>query len=342
MQDVIGNADASTAASKARDNELAKIMFEGGHQYRKKLRLPDMSPAAAKLRDAVRRPPLERTSILSFASNELRHRLSAPQAQEASFFDFYENDCVGRYFFERFVAEVHPVHGNMLLLCGRYRTTVHKKRQVAQQLCDEFVNAISEIYSGEDPHVLVEAYAAGRKVVAKPGKKSKRQMHKTSKVEEAKGIVHDVVNKMSRGLPPDLVQDMHSQLQDELEVFWRAFKRSQWIDLYARHKSLENEHVHDEDFHQFRVLGVGGFGSVNAAIKKVHWRRAHCFLALVNAEAFAKSNLVWLSASNVISQDTGLLVAIKRMDKKLIKHKNRYKVWLRSRTVLTSASVLRH
>ena len=29
MQDVIGNADTRTAASKARDNELAKIMFEG-------------------------------------------------------------------------------------------------------------------------------------------------------------------------------------------------------------------------------------------------------------------------------------------------------------------------
>ena len=41
----------------------------------------------------------------------------------------------------------------------------------------------------------------------------------------------------------------------------------------------------------FRVLGVGGFGSVNAALKK----------------------------------DTGHLFAVKRMDKKLIKHKNRYR-----------------
>ena len=47
----------------------------------------------------------------------------------------------------------------------------------------------------------------------------------------------------------------------------------------------------EDDFHQFRVLGVGGFGSVYAAVKK----------------------------------DTGALLATKRMDKKLIKHKNRYK-----------------
>ena len=54
---------------------------------------------------------------------------------------------------------------------------------------------------------------------------------------------------------------------------------------------MEAETCHEDDFHLFRVLGVGGFGAVHAAVKK----------------------------------DTGALVAIKRMDKKLIKHKNRYK-----------------
>ena len=54
---------------------------------------------------------------------------------------------------------------------------------------------------------------------------------------------------------------------------------------------LEKHTVDQDDFHQFRVLGVGGFGAVHAAVKR----------------------------------DTGCLVAIKRMDKKLIKHKNRYK-----------------
>ena len=54
---------------------------------------------------------------------------------------------------------------------------------------------------------------------------------------------------------------------------------------------MELQTVVEDDFHQFRVLGVGGFGSVYAAVKK----------------------------------DTGALLAIKRMDKKLIKHKNRYK-----------------
>ena len=54
---------------------------------------------------------------------------------------------------------------------------------------------------------------------------------------------------------------------------------------------MEQLCVTEDDFHQFRVLGVGGFGSVYAAVKK----------------------------------DTGALLATKRMDKKLIKHKNRYK-----------------
>ena len=55
--------------------------------------------------------------------------------------------------------------------------------------------------------------------------------------------------------------------------------------------SLSDYTVGADDFHEFRVLGVGGFGSVCAALKK----------------------------------DTGVIYAVKKMDKKLIKAKNRYK-----------------
>ena len=125
-----------------------------------------------------------------------------------SFYSFYDEDIVGRHFMERFIADVQPAHGNMLLLCGRYRTTAHKKRQIAQELCDQFVNAVTEIYSGEDVDSLLEAYNEGRKPVPKPGKKSSRQNLKASKIEEAKTITQEVVNRMGCGLPPDLVSEM--------------------------------------------------------------------------------------------------------------------------------------
>ena len=69
-------------------------------------------------------------------------------------------------------------------------------------------------------------------------------------------------------LPPAARAHRHALLKEDLNDYWGGFKRSKYFDLYARHKSLEIETVHEEDFHQFRVLGVGGFGSVNAAIKK--------------------------------------------------------------------------
>ena len=55
--------------------------------------------------------------------------------------------------------------------------------------------------------------------------------------------------------------------------------------------ALSDYTVGADDFHEFRVLGVGGFGSVCAALKK----------------------------------DTGAIYAVKKVDKKLIKAKNRYK-----------------
>jgi hypothetical protein len=40
------------------------------------------------------------------------------------------------------------------------------------------------------------------------------------------------------------------------------------MDKYVQARGMEEQHVCDDDFHQFRVLGVGGFGAVHAAVKK--------------------------------------------------------------------------
>ena len=80
-------------------------------------------------------------------------------------------------------------------------------------------------------------------------------------------------------------------LLEDLHIYWPAFKRSKWMDYFGRSRQMETLHVTQEDFHQFRILGVGGFGAVHAAMKR----------------------------------DTGMLCAIKRMDKKLVKHNTRYR-----------------
>lgn len=53
MQDLLAGVEGGNGGSKARDNELAKAMFEGGNQYRKKLKLPEMSEAAQKCKEEV-------------------------------------------------------------------------------------------------------------------------------------------------------------------------------------------------------------------------------------------------------------------------------------------------
>jgi hypothetical protein len=168
---------------------------------------------------------------------------------------------------------------------------VHQKRGIAQDLCDSFVSTVTEIWSGEDPDTIVEAWKEGKKPQPKPGKKSLRQGQQKAKIDEAKAIQQSVLMKLGRGTPPDLINDMNDLLKDGLDDYFGAFKASKHFETYARARAMETHHVTEEDFHQFRVLGVGGFGSVNAAVKK----------------------------------DTGLMLAIKRMDKKLIKHKNRYR-----------------
>ena len=190
----------------------------------------------------------------------------------------------------RFVQDVQPVHGNFLLQCGRYRYSTHEKRAVAQDVCDHFVAIVTDIYSGEDIDKWIDAHEAGQKKPA-PSKGSTRQKEKNGKITEAKSEVESVLNKLVKGTPPDLLDDLVNILKDDLDSYWSAFKRSKYLEQYAKARQMEEGTTVQDDYHQFRVLGVGGFGAVHAAVKR----------------------------------DTGLLCAIKRMDKKLIKHKNRYK-----------------
>ena len=50
--DILNEGGHKNAAS---NNELAKAMFEGTHQYRRKLKLPEMNEYAEKIKTAVRR-----------------------------------------------------------------------------------------------------------------------------------------------------------------------------------------------------------------------------------------------------------------------------------------------
>ena len=49
-------------------------------------------------------------------------------------------------------------------------------------------------------------------------------------------------------------------LLEDLHIYWPAFKQSKWMDYFGRARQMETLHVAQEDFHQFRILGVGGFG----------------------------------------------------------------------------------
>ena len=393
-------AGGGGGAKSSKDAELAKVMFEGTQQYRKKLKFPELSEAGEKIKQ---------------------------EAEDESYFAFMEEDKVGRYYFCRFVQDVHPAQGSFMLQCGRYMYSVHEKRKIAQILLEEFMPAVNDIWSGESAETIIEAYEAGKKPQPKtPGKKSARQNQKANKIKEAERIVAEVTARLVKGTPPDLIDEMWIMIKSDCEDYYSAFKRSKWFDMYARARQMETQvrapdadaaararcagwlramcngccraanaaaqqapperalparsnarahvpphtramphtpkvsssqprpctpaeairerpaatrcrcdplrpaatrrphtslapygasprsprapteplhartrrrglslaqHVVEEDFHQFRVLGVGGFGSVYAALKK----------------------------------DSGILLAIKRMDKKLIKHKNRYK-----------------
>ena len=71
-----------------------------------------------------------------------------------------------------------------------------------------------------------------------------------------------------RGPLLHMFDDMWENASFEIERFVKAFKSSPQYTECLQAKTLGESHVSEDDFHQFRVLGVGGFGSVNAALKR--------------------------------------------------------------------------
>ena len=59
--------------------------------------------------------------------------------------------------------DVHPVHGTNMLLINHYKYSAHKKREIATDLVDGIVTAVTDIWSSEDPETLIEAYQEGTK-----------------------------------------------------------------------------------------------------------------------------------------------------------------------------------
>ena len=198
------------------------------------------------------------------------------------------------------VQDVQPLHGNLLLQIGRYKAAITDRRQLAQDVLDTFVPIITEVWSGEDPETLLDAYESGLKAAVHTGTRSRRQNARAAMLSAARSAIEEATRHLERATSSDLLDGLFGLASDDLCAYWHAFQRSKYLDMYARARAMETQLVTEDDFHLFRVLGVGGFGSVCAAVKK----------------------------------DTGALLAIKRMDKKLIKHKNRYKSCLTEVTAL--------
>ena len=89
--------------SRANDAELAKAMFEGTQQYRRKLKLPEMNEAAEKIKEQVR----SATRAIAWLGKRAlftRGALVPRQAEDETFFAFYDEDLIGRFFFLKYVS----------------------------------------------------------------------------------------------------------------------------------------------------------------------------------------------------------------------------------------------
>lgn len=140
---------------------------------------------------------------------------------QESFFAFVQNK-IGNFYFCRFVQDVHHVHGHILLLALSYRPSL-RKREIAHDVCDTFVDGISKIYSSADPEILLEAYLEKKKAaeLIKKGK-SNRQSQKAAKVADARKAVEATLTKLAKGTPPDLLDGMVSacMLLEVLDLYW--------------------------------------------------------------------------------------------------------------------------
>lgn len=53
--DLLGDQLAGGGGKSSKDAELARAMFEGTQQYRRKLKMPEMNDYAEKIKEKVRR-----------------------------------------------------------------------------------------------------------------------------------------------------------------------------------------------------------------------------------------------------------------------------------------------
>jgi len=269
--------------SGAKNQSLEKAMFDpnANQQYRKKLKMPEPDKVSEEVKSEC---------------HEMNYRR-------------INQNHIGQFYYLTFIQQIQPAQGTWLLALNRYmRMKGDNRKPTAQHLLDTFVSTIDEIFSSPDASTSVQAYQDGgidglqqasqRRASAVATRRSSaagkpsRAAEKATKLREANTLHEELTEKLSKkGATFDLFREAKEAVEYEVDKFVGCFKNSPQFTLWCQARMLEQHHVEEDDFHQFRVLGVGGFGSVNAALKK----------------------------------DTGALFAIKRMDKKLIKHKNRYK-----------------
>ena len=306
----VHTAYSSSYRDDERNAEAQRILYsdDGVARYRRPLRMP-----------AVESLP---SSLIS-------------ELESMSYSELMETP-LGRYHYLLYLQHALPAQGRYLLTAVIYMTCREAERPaVANSLCELFMPAIYAVYSAESPALhgaggggsaggarsaaravpkgapsAPPAKARGGCVVsflrsvgpfgkrapfgkhAPFGRHRRGALQKHPKILEAKRLLSEVRERLAkRGALSELFDALNALVAADAGRHLVQFRRStQWVE-WAQMVSLGGSHVDDGDFFQFRVLGVGGFGEVSAAVKR----------------------------------DTGAVYAVKRMDKKLIKHKNRYK-----------------
>lgn len=272
---VEGAMDSSANAA------LEKVLYDpnAAAQYRRKLKLPELGQISPEVKS---------------------------QCDNMTYHDLMQ-DPLGRFFYLSWVSVLRPAQGEFLL--GVLRTKLARKpwtekRALAKQLVDGFVSTVSAMWSTDSVEELITRAQGADSFKSRHlsrtssvGSKSHgRRAGKATKANLAKELTAKASRRLlqsSPKVPSDLFDDMWDVAIsgcDEMFIGWHSSSQfSSYVQIVAM--TQQSTTVSEDDFFSFRVLGVGGFGSVKAAIK----------------------------------QDTGQVYAIKAMNKRLVKHKNRFK-----------------
>ncbi|KAL1528188.1 hypothetical protein AB1Y20_009547 [Prymnesium parvum] len=263
-----GDQGNNMIESEARDATLERVMYQSNSAVRKPFRFPDFSKVSSSLIKEV----------------------------NAKSFDDLMQEPVGKFFFFKHLINYRPSQAEFLLSVQHYKlSTATERSLMVKSTLEKFLQTVLELQSSPPAKDLVSMGVGRTKAKLAPlprassTRKSAAAYQKVpwavSRIEATFGVVDTSVG------PPDLFDGLLLDVTADLPQFFETFKASPLWKQYLCCKHLESTLVSDEDFHLFRVVGVGGFGSVNIGMKK----------------------------------DTGRMYAVKRMNKKLIKHKNRYR-----------------